>query len=483
MPDSSNEQRPGLEALQSSVEACDEQDKPLVSENERTEYRLELLVADLTELEEMLSVVDSLDQLRSFRDFVESDARIAELKGLAADRQGDLDVFDVLQIHHLEFVHSNFLRWLLSPSENHRLGSHFLQGFLSRTVTAARGQGIPAVPATRIDAMDWSETEVLREWRYIDVTIVNRKESFVCAVENKVWSGEGFGDSGVSQLTAYRETLAREFPDFDSHLVFLSPRGLESRSDVERHFWVTADYVAIQQLVVETLEEKASDINPEVRWFLTQYETTLRRNIVPEDSRIGELARQIYLEHRDVIELINRHKPDYAADVKQILKEAISQQDGWLLDEEGGSYVRFRPSDWDRFESLRTGTGWGQSPSLLLFEFYCPSDPVATAGPALVLGPGSDEVVRQRLFEAARQEPGKFNLRQASLRDGFTHLHEGNRNLLVDSDLGAKWGDGSTRDKLMAWVKRFAEGDFPDINAAVVQCLEEFENAASESEA
>ena len=118
-----------------------------------------------------------------------------------------------------------------------------------------------------------------------------------------------------------------------------------------------------------------------------------------------------------------------------------------------------------------------------MFEFYCPSDPVATAGPALVLGPGSDEAVRQRLFEAARQEPGKFNLRLASLRDGFTRLHEGNRNLLVDSDLSAKWGDGSTRDKLIAWVKRFAESVFPDINATVVQCVEEFENAASESEA
>ena len=480
MPDNAEEQQIALEALQSSAETYDQQEEPVVSENNRMVDRLERMVTHLATLEELLSVVDPVDQLYAFRDLLAGDARLAKLKCLTAGQRWDLDIFDVLQIHHMEVVHSNFLAWLFNPQQNHAIGSHFLQSFLSRTVTAGQEQGIPTVSPDRIHSIDWSETEVHREWRYIDILILNRKAGFVCAIENKVWAEEGFGDDGVSQLTGYRETLDREFPEFDSHLVFLSPRGMDSRSETERNLWVTEDYLTIQQLVVETLRENAVRASPEVQWFLTQYETTLRRNIVPEDGEIGELARKLYLEHREAIELINRYKPNYAAEIKQILKEVISQQDGWILDEEGGAYVRFRPSNWDRFESLKTGTGWKPSSALLLFELYCPANPVGTMGTALTLGPGTDEAVRQRLIEAAWQNPRVFKPRQSSLQGEFTLLNEYGPNPLDDSDLGAKWADGTTRDKLIEWVKRFTDNDFPIIDEAVVRCLEEFEADPSE---
>ena len=435
--------------------------------------RLERLTACLVTVKASLSDVDPLSQLREFGDFVENGTRLAELRGLTADRERDLDIFDVLHIHHWESVHSNFLAWLLDPKGNHFIGSHFLRRFLSCTVVATREQGITTTSLARIHAMDWSDIEVRREWRYIDILLLNRKEGFVCAIENKVWAEEGFDESGASQLAGYRETLAKEFPDFESHLVFLSPSGMESKSETERHFWVPADYVTIQQLVAEILNNNVCNVSPDVRWFLTQYETTLRSNIVPDDSEIGELVRQIYLEHRDVIELINRHKPDYPGDIKQILKEAISREEDWLLDQEGGAYIRFRPSSWDRFEALKTGNGWKPSPSLLLFEFYCPANPVGTAGPALVLGTGTDEAVRIRLFEAARQNPGIFNLRVASLTN-YTHLHQGRQNLIEESDLSSKWADGSTQQKLTEWVRRFAESESQIISDAVTSVLEGF---------
>ena len=442
--------------------------------------RLERIVTHLKELQDLLPVCDPAGQLCAFSDFLSGDARLVRLRCLAADQRRDLDIFDVLQIHHLEYVHSNFLAWLLDPRQNHGIGSCFLKNFLVRTAAAAQRQGIPTASLDRIQTTDWSETEVHREWRYVDILILNRRAGFVCAIENKVWAEEGFGEDGRSQLAWYRETLESEFPDFDRHLVFLSPRGMDSRSETERRYWVPDDYVTIQRLIVESLKENAARSSPEVRWFLTQYEATLRRNIVVESSEVGELARQIYLEHREVIELINRHKPDYAADIRQILKEAISQQDGWLLDAEGGSYIRFRSSRWDRFVSMRTGTGWGTSPALLLFEFYCPTDPTGTWGAALTLGPGTNEAIRRELFETARQNPRAFRPRHSSLLEGYTMLDEYRRNLLEEPDLGAKWADGTARDKLMEWVKRYAEDEFPAIDDAIVQCLESFENGPPE---
>ena len=517
MPGKSNEQEIVLETNRGHDDACSLQVEPVVLEKNGIVDRLNRMVAGLAVLEEMLSFpdpvgqlrafydslnddgrlvnlkslalaqrdellndVDAANQLHAFRVFLDADERLANLKCLAAEQRQGLDIFDVLQIHHLEYVHSNFLAWLLDPRQSHGIESHFLRNFLSRTVEAAQQQVVCTMSPDRIHSTDWSETEVLREWRYIDILILNRKEGFVCAIENKIWAEEGFGEDGKSQLAWYRETLESVFPDFDRHLVFLSPRGIDSKSETERKFWVPEDYVAIQHLIVETIRENSDRASPEVQWFLAQYEATLRRNIVTESSEVGELARQIYLEHREVIELISRHKPDYSAEIRQILKEAISQQDGWLIDTESGSYVRFRSSRWDRFESMRTGTGWAASPALMLFEFYCPTNPTGTGGAALTLSPGTDEAVRRQLYETARQNPRLFKPRHSSLQDGHTMLDEYRWNLLEESDLGARWADGTARAKLMEWVKRYAEEEFPGIDDAIVQCLESFENVESD---
>lgn len=474
-------QKAGAEALQQPDDRDPRQNELAVEDGNKIADQLKRMVADLGSLEQLLSDADPVVQLTAFREWAASDSHLEELMCLVADSQDEFDIFDILRIHHLELVHSFFLSWLLNPQQNHGIGSYFLHNFLSHAVEAAQEQGVATPPASRIHTIDWSETEVLREWRYIDILILNRKEGFVCAVENKVWSDEGF-DDGVSQLTGYRETLATEFPDYKVVLVFLSPSGVPSKSETEENRWVTVDYRTIQQLIVQTIQHGSGGTSPEVQWFLKQYETTLRRNIVPDKSEVVELARQTYLEHREAIELIYRHRPNYSAEIKQVFKESVAQQDGWLLDAEGGAFVRFRPSGWERFEHLKTGTGWGTSPSLLLFEFYCPADPLGAAGPALVLGPGTDDAIRRKLFEFARQNPSLFKPTATSLGDGYSHLDAYRRNLLEESDLSAKWADGTTRDKLARWVKCYAENDFPCIHDAIVECLEEYGAEMPESD-
>ena len=253
-----------------------------------------------------------------------------------------------------------------------------------------------------------------------------------------------------------------------------------SNSEAEREYWVPENYLTIRELVSETLRKKSSSMDPEVVWFLSQYETTLRSNVVSDDNRIRELARDIYLKHRDVIELINLHKPNYSSEIKAIIKEAFSQQDGWVLDAESATLVRIRPESWDRFATLKTGTGWAGTSALLLFEYSCPADPLETWGTALTLAPGTNEAVRQRLYETVQQNPGVFNPRHTSLREGFTILNDYSHHPLSASDLGTNWIDGAIRDKLMDWVKQFVEYEYPAINESIMQSLEEFE--ADESE-
>ena len=437
--------------------------------------QLRRTVTELDELGAMLRVTGPAARLNDFQEFIDNDSALSKLKTLDAEQRQEVNFFEVLRVHGSEAAHSNFLAWLLDPQANHATGSHFLENFLHRTVKAARDRGIRTVDSDKIRAIDWSETEVRREWQYIDILLLNRKAGFVCAIENKIWADEGFGDSNVSQLTGYRETLEREFPSLDKHRVFLSPSGAPSQSEVEKKNWVPESYAAVHDLLLATIKKRGHAASPEGRSFLSQYEAVLRRNIVPEKNEITRMAQTIYLEHRDAIELIYQNKPNYRAGIKQALKEAIAEQEGWFLEREDTDYVRFRISDWDRFDAQHTGTRLEpESTALLVFAFHCPAEPTNSGGPALVLHSGTDEDVREKLFECARQNPKVFQPREVSLHDGSTHLHDYRWDLLDDSDLGTKWANGSAHAKLTKWVKDFANDHLPAMNELIVQCLDEF---------
>ena len=91
---------------------------------------------------------------------------------------------------------------------------------------------------------------------------------------------------------------------------------------------------------------------------------------MPESQEVRQLARRIYLENREVINLIHQQQPKWVAEAKQMLKEAVAGQSDWKLDLEDAYYVRFRSAQWDHFEMMRAGTGWlPESEALLLFQF------------------------------------------------------------------------------------------------------------------
>ena len=341
-PHDSNLRRSAFQTMRPAVRALERVEELVTTEcDERS--GLWRIVPELVALEARSGRTDPATRLEEFPAF------------LACGERMDL-LMNMVEAQRRELAHSNFLAWLLDPSDTHAIGSHFLRKFMERTVRSAQERHTPTVCPDRLRAIDWSETEVRREWRYIDILVLNRNAGFVCAIENKIWADEGIGDDGRSQLTTYRQVLEKEFPDFDRHLVFLSPSGMESSSDTERNFWAPENYVTVHQLVSESRKDFTGKASPEVLMLMNQYETTLRRNVVPETSDIGKLAAEIYLEHREAIELIYQNKPDYRTGIKQIFKEAIAKQKDWSLDVDARDFIRFLPSAWRKFDALNTGT-------------------------------------------------------------------------------------------------------------------------------
>ena len=405
---------------------------------------------------------------------------LERLEGLLVEAKAQPAEFDLLQIirpglWQYEVVHSNIIAWLLDPQQSHGLGQYFLKNFLLRTCHTAEMLGTPAITPSMIHSIDWLGTKVCREWRYIDILVLNRKSRFVCAIENKIFASEWIGDSGISQLTSYRTALDQEFPDFAKHLVFLDLK-FERPSENERPHWTPENYKTVLELVEQTIEHKATALSEDVSVFLRQYAITLRKRgkVVPESNDIAQLVREIYLEHREAIELMIQHKPDFVEEAKEMFKAAIRQQDDWELDREvAAGLVGFRHAKWKKFDVFETGSGWS-SKALVLFDFDFREDGKVML--ILTISPGNEESARRRLFEAVQRTPtfDSKGHRFGRWSDGYIRLHV-SESILDGSDFD-NWGDQERiRTKIEEWVVKFAENEFPAMNEVIVNCLREYE--------
>lgn len=268
---------------------------------------------------------------------------LGRLAEMLKRREGEVDLFDALSLDGSEEFHSNFLAWLLNPNGSHGLGGNFLQRFLTES-DAHRA----------IRSADQPSTTILREKHLendsgrgrLDIRILNESAKFLCAVENKVWSGES-GD----QLAWYRSVLEKQYPGHQVHLVFLTRWGEAPDNPGERGHWRQMSYKTIRRLVEETIEAAKGTAHEDVLAFLRQYATTLRRNLVPEVSNdVHSLARRIYRKHQRAIDLITdnkaKYQPNYVTEWFGMIRAAVREQQSWTDRATYRPYVRFVSRNW-----------------------------------------------------------------------------------------------------------------------------------------
>ena len=381
----------------------------------------------------------------------------------------EFDAFSVLEISHLEKTHSDILAWLLNPRENHGAGDYFLKDFLAETIGGERQD---------IRSYDWSGTTVRKEWPnhvdgtpgFLDILVLNQAENFACAIENKIFSEEH-----SAQLTRYRKAVEAQYPHLSRcHFLFLSPQGTPPQRAEDRD-WIPVDYGKVLKSVEATRREGVDRENHAVAAFLRQYTTTLRRNIVP-DARVQQMATRIYLQHREALDLIIRHREAYIGDLKEFCEEAILQQEGWILDSPQEKLVGFFHNDWKRFNSFRAGKGWNrESDAALRFHF----DLRDTASVNLILTiPEGDreDVTRRELFDMAKRHPDLFDHKGSRYGGEYTgswiRLHV-SEPVLSEEDF-VNWDREAARQKILHWVEDFAAHPhkFPAMNNAIVACFQ-----------
>ena len=385
----------------------------------------------------------------------------------------EFDAFAFLGISGSEEIHSKIIAWLLNPRGSHAMGESFLVKFLRKA---------KAVTTEEIREIDWSTTDVHREWRnvvdgqsgFLDILVLNRNARYLCAIENKVFSSEH-----SEQLTRYRKALEKEFENLRKSHVFLTRHGLRPRRIEEQRFWTSVDYGMILKLVNDAINHDMAGGNDDVVAFLKQYARTLRRVIVP-NTELRQMANRLYFTHRQAINLIIDQRDAHLAELRGLCTEALERHKIWDLigERNGGTLLGFCYKGWRKFEVFNTGTNLSKSdpPYLLLLDFDFRNEGSVTL--LLTIMESEREGVRKSLFEKTKgRYPKIFNHRGdprgASYGANTIRLFR-SEPILSESDFVDK-DSVSWSATINAWVSEFTKKDFPKMNRILLENLQEIE--------
>src|SRR5215204_5515306 len=90
--------------------------------------------------------------------------------------------------------------------------------------------------------------------------------------------------------------------------------------------------------------EKVLEINDEkislsTKIYIKDYIQTVKREVMNQDETI-ELAKQIYYNHKELLDFIFDKKPDLTQEFRKYFERKVKEQ-GWILGTENKGYVRF----------------------------------------------------------------------------------------------------------------------------------------------
>ena len=224
--------------------------------------------------------------------FLADNPELEELKA----RLETFNAFRALRIEQNEIRHSNVLAWLLDPEESHGLGDVVLKRVLSNMLLTTEKNDL-SLSAAKVELMDFLDVEVLRESRHIDLLVIDRTNSIVILIENKIHSKESRG-----QLLKYIRTIKDDYSAFTKIPVFLTLTGEDTSKEVSDDF-ICFSYFDFLKILETIYAQRVEQVTPAVAFFLKNYMETLRR-LTMQDEELIELCKTIYRRHRKAIDLI-----------------------------------------------------------------------------------------------------------------------------------------------------------------------------------
>jgi len=287
-----------------------------------TSFALEQLKAELEDItrRDVANAEKNLDILKNelaiiWRDEIEESAET--LRGLSIElgriESKEFSFLKTFGIEENELVHSNFLVWLLDPSEDHGLGSLFTQRFLNLVTHKAKNHDVDLSCINFHDIL--VEREVSSETSRLDMRLMDIKGLFHCTIENKIFSKEG--DDQTNRL--YRDFHGRCPSEL---FVFLTLNGKEKPSNEN---FIALTYAELVPVFTDLLNVAIGD----TRLLMKNYLNTLERLILAEKFTGYSERTQLYFRY---VKQINEIKAAYDEDGKLLLsalEDGVKERQWW----------------------------------------------------------------------------------------------------------------------------------------------------------
>lgn len=263
------------------------------------------------------------NELEALENFLLSDD-FAEL----GTKINKFNIFNALKLENAEIRHSNFLGWLLNPTETHMMSDSFLKEFLKMAVKGHFDNPNITMNVSDIVLNNFVDTEVTLEkltdkGRRIDILLENKTNQFVCVIENKIWS-----DEGCNQLEDYYEYINNQekYKNYKHKLfIFLTPKTGYDCTKLYKNY-IRFDYEKICQIIDRLLKEYTGISSDDVIYFIENYKEMVERNIMGKcDKEVLELCTKLYKTYGQTIDLIVQHGNPKSS-VLSVLDEVLSER-------------------------------------------------------------------------------------------------------------------------------------------------------------
>lgn len=387
--------------------------------------------------------------------FVVNNADLERLESLL----NQFNIFEAVGMARQEIRHSYFLAFLLNPNASHHLGDVFLRTFLKRLLLEADNATVSPI---EIDVAPLTDTEVRREWKNIDILLVSPGSKMVCAIENKVDSGEH-----SNQLQRYRQIIQKEFADYRQIFVFLTPQGILPYGEADQAHWSVYSYRKVAEVIDDVCDRHRATLQPEVCSLMQHYSTLINRHLM-EDSEIAKLCRDIYLKHQAALDLIYKHRPDPENQVydfvRKLVKASPSNQVLFDSDYRAIYTLSFAVPGWDALPFQKTSMEWPSSFRILRFQFKV-KPPILKL--VLMLGPG-EASIRQSVFDALKDSNIDGFIGQPPTPDvkwiGLTER-------IITEEISPAMFVSDIEDDVRQFWQQFLQDELPRIDEAIVQAF------------
>lgn len=310
------------------------------------------------------------------------------------------NVFQVVGMGSQEIRHSNFLAWLLNPTESHGLSDSFMKVLLARLYAisdesdADQGTSASNLKGISLAALgDLSSLNVARETESnIDILAWTSNPDLVVCIENKVWSSVGAG-----QLDKYRMYVEGRFSSYKHRIyVLLSPEGYEALPDAtaEPAFWLPLSYndvrMCLNALLARVNDEKTS-------MLINDYIDMLEREGIVDTPEIDAIVNRLYKKYQDVFDLVANRQSNAQHAVADVLRETYCdlldrmEAEGILLRDplhSSANYINFHTARMDDYLLSASSPGIGSWGTGATYQYWIYPRPHGLLQPTIRLEVG-----------------------------------------------------------------------------------------------